>query len=106
DEELEIMEQLESAQGELDDVVAALETENAARAELAAARDAKVAELDAEAAQASAARDEVLPQVPEDLLALYTKVAGQHEGLAAAALVARRCQGCHLEINGADLREI
>jgi predicted nucleic acid-binding Zn-ribbon protein len=33
-------------------------------------------------------------------------VRGQHSGLGAAALRARRCEGCRLEINGADLREL
>jgi predicted nucleic acid-binding Zn-ribbon protein len=45
-------------------------------------------------------------QVPAELLALYDKVRAQYGGLAAAELRARRCEGCRLEINGADLREI
>lgn len=106
DEELEVMEQLEAAQAELDEAVAALDAETASRDALVAARDAKIAALDAEAAEASAARESIRPNVPEDLFALYQKVAANHGGLGAAALRARRCQGCHLEINGADLREL
>lgn len=106
DEELEIMEELESAQSELAEAVAALDEETAARDALVAARDEKIAALDAEAAEASAARAAIRPNVPDDLFALYEKVAGNHGGLGAAALRARRCQGCHLEINGADLREL
>ncbi|MCD9153377.1 zinc ribbon domain-containing protein [Aeromicrobium duanguangcaii] len=106
DEELEIMEQLETAQAELSEAEAALAQENATREVLVAARDEKVATFDAEAAQLVAARKLVLPRVPADLLALYEKVAGSHSGLGAAELRARRCTGCHIEINGADLREL
>lgn len=106
DDELEVMEQLEVAQGELAELVAALEGENATRDTLVTSRDEKIAVIDTEAAAALAARGDVLPQVPEDLLALYQKVARNQGGLGAAELRARRCQGCHLELNGADLREL
>ena len=43
--------------------------------------------------------------MPDDLLALYEKLRAQH-GIGAAALRARRCEGCRLEINAADLRDI
>jgi len=106
DEEIEVMEELETAQAELARVQSELDAENAARDELVAARDEKVTAIEAEAAQASAARGDVLPRVPEDLFTLYQKVAGSHGGLGAAELRDRRCGGCHLEINGADLREL
>lgn len=106
DEELEVMEQLETAQAELTQVLGELDAENATRDALVATRDEKTTAIEAEAAQASATRGDVLPRVPEDLFTLYQKVAGSHGGLGAAALSARRCGGCHLEINGADLREL
>lgn len=106
DEELVIMEELESAQGELEEILRAIEVERAAQVELGLARDRKLAELDAEAAEAKAARERILPQIDPDLLQLYRKVAEQRGGLGVAPLVAGRCQGCHLEINSADLREI
>jgi predicted nucleic acid-binding Zn-ribbon protein len=71
-----------------------------------AARDAAVEAIDAEIQTASADREKVVADVPDDLLALYQKVGEQYGGLAAAALRARRCEGCRLELNGADLREI
>lgn len=106
DEELEVMEALEAAQGELEGLVAALDGERATHDQLAVQRDELVAQIDAEVAAASTARDEVRPAVPDDLFTLYEKVAASHGGLGAAALRARRCGGCHLEINGADLREL
>jgi len=106
DEEIEVMEQLEEAQAELARITAELDAENATRDRLVAARDEKVTGIEVEAGDATAARTVVLPKVPEDLLKLYQKVAGSHGGLGAAELRDRRCGGCHLEINGADLREL
>jgi uncharacterized protein len=106
DEELEIMEQLEEAQSRL----SAISTEvNRVSAELeheVSARDAAVEVIDAEAVSLREARDELAGQVPNDLRDLYEKLRSQRGGLGAAALRARRCEGCHLEINGADLREL
>lgn len=106
DDELEVMEALEQAQSELEEIVGLLDGERATHDLLAASRDGKAGEIDADAARAAADREAVLPQVPADLLALYEKVRSLHSGLGAAALSARRCGGCHLEINGADLREL
>ena len=36
-------------------------------------------------------------------MALYEKLRGQKGGVGAAALRARRCGGCSLELNAADL---
>lgn len=105
DDELEIMEALEEAQARLANVQGDLD---AIRIELdgkIAARDAAIVELDAQAAAAQADRGTSAAGVPVDLITLYDKVRGQY-GVGAAALRARRCEGCRLEINGADLREL
>ena len=106
DEELELMEQLEEAQRrfeaismELDRIRAELELETSAR-------DSAFEAIDTEARTEREARDALAGEVPDDLRDLYDKVRSQHGGLGAAALRARRCEGCHLEINGADLREL
>lgn len=106
DEELEIMEQLEDAQSRYAAVSSEVERVGAELEQETAARDAAVQVIDAEAASVREARDELAAQVPSDLRDLYDKVRSQHGGLGAAALRARRCEGCHLEINGADLREL
>lgn len=106
DEELEVMEQLEEAQGNLSTVTADLDALISELQQVESARDAAVAAIDEEIATVSADRERVVGEVPDDLLALYEKLRDQHGGLGAAALRARRCEGCHLEINGADLREI
>lgn len=106
DDELEVMEALEAAQAELEEVVGQMATDQTALDALRAARDVKLVDIDAEASVAAAGRDAALPDVPADLVALYEKVRAGHGGLGAAALRGRRCEGCHLEINGADLREL
>jgi predicted nucleic acid-binding Zn-ribbon protein len=106
DEELEIMEQLEEAQRRLSAISIEEDRIGAELEHETSARDAAVQVIDAEAVSVREARDELAAQVPGDLRDLYDKVRSQHGGLGAAALRARRCEGCHLEINGADLRDL
>jgi predicted nucleic acid-binding Zn-ribbon protein len=106
DEELEIMEQLEAAQVRLAAVTKDVERVSAELHGQITARDAAIADIDSEVAVVRIARDGLASGLPADLIALYDKVRGQHSGLGAAALRARRCEGCRLEINGADLREL
>lgn len=105
DEELEVMEALEEAQSRLDAVTAELDVINTRIAEATTARDAKIVEIDAEAEAAIAERAQIADKVPADLTELYDKLRKQY-GTGAAPLKARRCEGCRLELNGADLREI
>jgi predicted nucleic acid-binding Zn-ribbon protein len=105
DEELEIMEQLEDAQSRLASVSTEVHRVGAELDHETAARDAALQVIDAESASIGETREELAAALPKDLRDLYDKVRGQY-GLGAAALRARRCEGCHLEINGADLREL
>lgn len=106
DAELEVMEELETAESELSSVAHDLAEVTASVERLEAARDTAWAVIDEEAERAETNRAEIAGRLPSDLLALYDKLRAQHGGLGAAALRARRCEGCHLEINGADLRDI
>jgi predicted nucleic acid-binding Zn-ribbon protein len=106
DEELEIMEKLEEAQGRLAAVSKDVERVQSELESVTAARDVALAGIESEIATVTIARDSLASGLPTDLTALYDKVRGQHSGLGAAALRARRCEGCRLEINGADLREL
>lgn len=106
DEELEVMERLEAAQGMLssvNDQVTAAETR---LAELATVRDAHVAEIDAELADLGARRTPALEGLPADLLALYDKLRESKGGVGAAHLGHRRCSGCQLGIDAAELAAI
>jgi predicted nucleic acid-binding Zn-ribbon protein len=105
DAELEIMEALEEAQARLTNVQGDLDGIRTELDEKIASRDAAIAELDQQAAATQEERSTSAVVVPADLVALYDKVRAQY-GVGAAALRARRCEGCRLEINGADLREL
>ncbi len=106
DAELEVMEQLEQARADLagsEKEVAELETE---LADATKRREESVAELDRQGALARSERDRAVGLVPDQLLALYDKIRAQQGGVGAAALHQRRCEGCRLELNAADLREL
>lgn len=106
DDELEVMEQLEESQQRLSSVTADLDAVKVELDHAVTARDSAIEAIDAESGSVASEREQVVTQVPDDLLGLYDKVREQYGGLAAAALRARRCEGCRLELNGADLREI
>ncbi|MFT4188654.1 MAG: C4-type zinc ribbon domain-containing protein [Aeromicrobium sp.] len=105
DLELEVMDRLERAEAEHRRVVGELEAVRAKIAEAAAVRDAAFADLDASRAEVAAERQALAERLPDALVTLYEKVRGQY-GSGAAPLRAKRCEGCRLELNGADLREI
>jgi hypothetical protein len=106
DEELEIMERLEDAQTRLKVITDELASVQAELSEATSSRDVALQEIDTEVLEVQGQRDTVVGEVAPELIELYEKVRGQHGGVGAAALRARRCDGCHLDINGADLREI
>ncbi len=106
DAELEVMEQLEQAQATLDRTEAELTALDAELGAATVARDEALADLDRQAEAARVEREQTVSGVPADLLALYDKVRGQQGGVGAAELRQRRCEGCRLELNAADLREL
>ena len=106
DTELEVMEQLETAQAELDRLVGRLEQMDRRAAELGTTRDEKAGRLDAELAQVTAQRKTLADGLATDLVTLYDKLRQQKGGVGAAALRARRCGGCSLELTASDLSSI
>lgn len=103
DAELEVMERLEATQSELDDMRVGIEALDARIAALAAARDERVAGLGEQIAGLGWDRTSAAEGLPADLLALYEKLREQKGGVGAAALRARRCEGCSLELNSSEL---
>jgi predicted nucleic acid-binding Zn-ribbon protein len=103
DTELEVMERLEAAQAEHARLTARLaEIDEEARA-LAERRDAQAGEVAALASSTADERKVTASGVPAELLALYERVREQKGGVGAAALRQRRCEGCSLQLNAADL---
>jgi hypothetical protein len=106
DEELEVMERLEAAQGMLSSVNDQIAAAEARLGELTAVRDERFAEIDAELAEVAAQRGPALEGLPADLLALYEKLRESKAGVGAARLAQRRCSGCQLGIDPAELASI
>ena len=106
DSELEVMEQLEEAQRTEDTLTAQLAETDAQIAELAGVRDARWVEIDASLVELETARAAAVESVPGDLLALYERLRTQKDGVGAAALRARQCGGCQLNIDAAELGTI
>jgi predicted nucleic acid-binding Zn-ribbon protein len=106
DTELEVMERLEAAQLEherLDERLAAIDVR---AGELLASRAAAAGDVTAEVDKLTQERTVTAGDVPGDLLALYEKIRTQKGGVGAAALRARRCSGCSLELTASDLGSI
>ncbi|WP_256838788.1 zinc ribbon domain-containing protein [Ornithinimicrobium faecis] len=105
DEELEVMERAEA----LDAEVAQAETNRdelaAETAEVTRSRDAKAGALETDRAEVAAGREAIVADISAELIALYDKIRVQ-SGTGAAPLQQRRCGGCQLELNQVDLSRI
>jgi hypothetical protein len=106
DDLLEVMETRELADGRVAQVRKEADQVSAQCDEVTGRRDAAFTEIDTEAAAARAEREILAPDLPAALLTLYDRIRSTSGGVGAAALVRHRCQGCHLELSGADLREV
>ncbi len=106
DIEIEVMERAERA----DEIVAqartALDDLDAQVDRATQERDEVLQVLDAELADVAGSRAGVAEAVGDDLIALYEKLRSSHSGTGAAALRQRRCLGCQLEVNAADIDAI
>jgi uncharacterized protein len=103
---LELMERRESAQALRDGAAAEGETVGADEAAVTARRDAVAAEINEQAAKATAARATAAGDVPADLVALYDKIRASSGGLGAAPLRRGQCGGCRVMLSTVDLNAI
>jgi predicted nucleic acid-binding Zn-ribbon protein len=106
DQLLELMETAETAQSTAERLQAEQQEATVAREAAEQRRDAAFSAIDAEAERTTAERSALAGELPDDLITLYEKIRASSAGVGAAALVRRRCEGCHLEVGGAELREI
>lgn len=106
DVELEVMEQLETAQSEHDVLAAEVGELDARAAELTRKRDELAGTMNVELGSVTAERKTLADGLAEDLLALYEKIRAQKGGVGAAALQSRRCTGCSLQLTASDLGRI
>jgi len=106
DVELEVMERLEDAEkqatalaGEQERLVTAVEDAERRRVAALAAMD-----KDVEFAQRQ--RATVVPDVADELLALYEKLRAKLDGVAVVAIKQQRCDGCRLDLSATDLARV
>jgi len=103
---LELMERREAAQELRDRSAAEAESVGVEESALTARRDAAVAEIDEQAAKATAGRAAAGTDLPADLLALYDKIRASAGGRAAAELRRGQCGGCREMLSTAELNEV
>lgn len=103
DTELEVMERLEAAQNQLTELEASLADKDRRVEQLTGRRDGKVGDIDAELAGLEQQRKQAADGLPEGLMTLYVRLREQKGGVGAAALRARRCTGCNMDLTAADL---
>jgi predicted nucleic acid-binding Zn-ribbon protein len=106
DDEIEVMERLEEAQRGLDGLRTRLGDTDEKIAAATASRDDKHGTIDAELAEVQAQRGPLVAQLPADLVALYDRLRESKGGVGAALLHARRCGGCMLDLDNAELASI
>lgn len=106
DIDLEVMERLETAQDESAAVQEQLARTEEHASVVSTARDARVSELRTEGQRVTRERAAAVAGLPGDLVALYDRLREQKDGVGAALLRGRRCQGCSLELNSSERAEI
>lgn len=106
DEELEVLERREALDGEVADLETAAAQAQAEVDRLTAAIAGQEAEIDAELAVETRAREAVAPAIPGDVLALYEQVRATNRGVGAARLAGATCQACHLALPATEVDRI
>jgi uncharacterized protein len=102
DAELELMEQREQAQATVDEVAGRLTAARDRRDEASRRRDEKLAELTKDEEFRASGRAPLVADLPADLVALYDRIRESSAGIGAALLRSGRCEGCRIELSGAD----
>lgn len=106
DVELEVMERLEQAQAEVVSLEQTLATTEQQSTEVATAQESALGEIASEVDEVTARRDDVAGGLDQALVALYDKIREQTQGVGAAMLRGRRCEGCRMELTPVDLARI
>lgn len=106
DELLELMEMAETAAARADELIAEREKLEAEKADAVIRRDAAWIELDSQSAMKAEERTQLSATLPTDLIALYERIRKSSNGVGAARLFRRRCEGCHLELSGSDWNDV
>ncbi|WP_326692976.1 MULTISPECIES: C4-type zinc ribbon domain-containing protein [unclassified Streptomyces] len=103
---LEVMERHESAQERAVELGGRVESVGARVQETTARRDTALEEIDSELERVRKERETVAGTIPDDLLKLYDKIRDRENGVGAAKLYQRRCEGCRLELNITEVNDV
>jgi predicted nucleic acid-binding Zn-ribbon protein len=101
--QLALMEEHEAAQQEAAAAAATLEQLTAERTERLAERDRQLKDIEQQARSILADRAKAIAGLDAGLVELYERLRKQRSGLGAAALRAKRCEGCRTELSPVDL---
>ena len=102
DEELELMEQRETAQSALDEITGKLATAREKRQTVEKARDEALTGIAKDEEFRLSGRKPLVDDLPAALIALIEKVRESSGGIGAALLRQGRCEGCRLELAGQE----
>jgi hypothetical protein len=102
---LELMERREAAQALHDAATADAATADSETAQVTARRDTALAEIEEQAAKATAARADVVADIPGDLLKLYDRIRAT-SGRGAALLRRGQCEGCRESLSTVERNEV
>ena len=102
---LDVMERREAAQARVAEMSAQRDEAQARRDEVAASLAKASEEIDRDAEAAAAERATTAGVIPEDLLALYERIRADN-GVGAAAIRQRRCEGCRLELDISEVNAV
>jgi hypothetical protein len=105
DAELELMEQKETAEATLAEVVGRLRGAQEKRDAAERRRDEALSDIAKEADFKTSSRGPLAADLPADLVGLYDKIR-LDSGLGAALFRSGRCGGCRIELYGADLARV
>jgi hypothetical protein len=106
DRQLEQMMAVEETEREIKSAEAALKDAEvslaAERKQIESQGRAKKTELDADSAQ----REKIAAQIPEEILAIYARVAKRHHGVVLAEAATEQCRGCGMRLLPRTFQEI
>ena len=106
DRQLEQMMAVEETEREIKSAEAALKEVEvslaAVRKNIASLGAEKKSELDADLAQ----REKIVAQIPEEVLAIYGRIAKRHHGVALAEAATEQCRGCGMRLLPHAFQEI
>jgi len=100
--ELEIMMRLDEFTSKANEYRAVIADADAKLEVLTTSRDKQLSELAVNVKNLKEERTMIAGKIATEFLALYEKLRASNEGVGAAAIVRKRCSGCHLDLTAID----